>query len=182
MEHSLNNFIFKTRLNLFDIASILLVDFMCGYFDTLMVWILIVPLMVVSSIFEKHNTWPKKLRTLVLGWHLSWLCYNSTMIRKKRSDRNHVLYRVVCTDTGDSYIGLTVAQGQAFVRSVKIRWQKHVSRAVRENKAWTMCQFLRANAEAEFRYEVLEIVRGRKPAHQRERELITELEPTLNTF
>ena len=101
------------------------------------------------------------------------------MIRKKRSDRNHVLYRVVCTDTGDSYIGLTVAQGQAFVRSVKIRWQKHVSRAVRENKAWTMCQFLRANAEAEFRYEVLEIVRGRKPAHQRERELITELEPTL---
>ena len=104
------------------------------------------------------------------------------MIRKKRSDRNHVLYRVVCTDTGDSYIGLTVAQGQAFVRSVKIRWQKHVSRAMRENKAWTMCQFLRANAEAEFRYEVLEIVRGRKPAHQRERELITELEPTLNTF
>jgi len=56
MEHSLNNFIFKTRLNFFDIASILLVDFMCGYFDTLMVWILIVPLMVVSSIFEKHNT------------------------------------------------------------------------------------------------------------------------------
>jgi hypothetical protein len=45
-----------------------------------------------------------------------------------------------------------------------------------------MCQFIRDNAEAEFRYEVLEIVRGRKPAHQRERELIAELEPTLNTF
>jgi len=104
------------------------------------------------------------------------------MNRKKRSDRNHVLYRVICQDTGDSYIGLTVAQGQAFVRSVKVRWQKHVSRAIREDKDWSMCQFIRDNAGASFTYEVLEIVRGRKPAHQRERELITDLEPTLNTF
>ena len=65
------------------------------------------------------------------------------MNRKKRSDRNHVLYRVICQDTGDSYIGLTVAQGQAFVRSVKVRWQKHVSRAIREDKDWSMCQFIR---------------------------------------
>jgi len=28
----------------------------------------------------------------------------------------------------------------------------------------------------------LEIVRGRKPAHQRERQLIAEYEPNLNTF
>ena len=104
------------------------------------------------------------------------------MNRKKRSDRNHVLYRVICQDTGDSYIGLTVAQGQAFVRSVKVRWQKHVSRAIREDKDWSMCQFIRDNADASFTYEVLEIVRGRKPAHQRERELIACLEPTLNTF
>jgi hypothetical protein len=26
------------------------------------------------------------------------------------------------------------------------------------------------------------VIRGRKPAYQRERELIAELEPTLNTF
>ena len=103
-------------------------------------------------------------------------------MRKKRSDRNHVLYRVICQDTGDSYVGLTVAQGQAFVRSVKVRWQKHASRAVRENKNWSMCQFIRDNIGADFTYEVLEVVRGRKPAHQRERELIAELEPTLNTF
>jgi len=104
------------------------------------------------------------------------------MMRKKRSDRNHVLYRVICMDTGDSYIGLTVAQGQAFLRSVKVRWQKHVPRAMREDKCWTMCEFLRSNTDAEYRYEVLEIVRGRKPAHQRERILISELSPTLNTF
>lgn len=104
------------------------------------------------------------------------------MLRKKRSDRNHVLYRITCVDTGDSYIGLTVAKGHAFLRSVKVRWQKHVSRALREDKPWYFCEFLRSMPEAEFRYEVLEVVRGRKPAHQRERQLIAELAPTLNTF
>jgi hypothetical protein len=104
------------------------------------------------------------------------------IVRKKRSDRNHVLYRVTCVDTGDCYIGLTVAKGQAFLRSVKVRWQKHVSRAIREDKPWYFCEFLRAMPDAEYRYEVLEVVRGRKPAHQRERQLISELAPTLNTF
>lgn len=103
-------------------------------------------------------------------------------MRKKRSDRNHVLYRVTCVDTGDTYIGLTVALGQAYVKSVKIRWQKHVSRALRESKNWNFCTALRDRAECEWKYEVMEIVRGRKPAHQRERELISELSPSLNTF
>jgi hypothetical protein len=103
-------------------------------------------------------------------------------MRKKRSDRNHVLYRVECVNTGDTYIGLTVAQGQAFLRSVKVRWQKHVSRAMKENKDWALCQALRDNTESLWTYEVLEVVRGRKPAHQRERELIDYFEPTLNTF
>jgi hypothetical protein len=106
------------------------------------------------------------------------------MERKKRSrsDRNHVLYRVICTDTGDSYIGLTVADGRAFLRSVKVRWQKHVSRANRETKDWNFCRALRELSDCEWTYEVLEVVRGRKPAHQRERELIATFEPTLNTF
>jgi len=103
-------------------------------------------------------------------------------MRKKRSDRNHVIYQVTCLDTGDNYIGLTVAQGQAFLRSVKVRWQKHVSRAMKEDKQWSFCNALRTNADAEWRYEVLEVVRGRKPAHQVERQYIAEFEPTLNTF
>ena len=109
--------------------------------------------------------------------------YNEYMtLRKKRSDRNHVLYKVTCVDTGDSYVGLTVAQGHAYVRSVKIRWQKHVSRAKCENKNWAMCTALRELAGASWQYEVLEVIRGRKPAHQRERQLIAEFEPSLNTF
>jgi len=85
-------------------------------------------------------------------------------------------------DTGDSYVGLTVADGAAYLRSVKVRVQKHLSRAKRENKDWNLYSFLRENEDVSITYEVLEVVRGRKPAHQRERELISELNPTLNTF
>jgi len=101
-------------------------------------------------------------------------------MRKKRNDRNYVLYRVKSGDSSDSYIGLTVAVGRAFLRSVKVRVQKHISRAVRENKDWTFCQFLRQADGIE--YEVLEVIRGRKAAYQRERELIALYEPSLNTF
>lgn len=103
-------------------------------------------------------------------------------MRKKRSDRNHVIYQVTCVDTGDTYIGLTVALGQAYLKSVKIRWQKHVSRAMRETKDWSFCKAIRELADCEWQYEVVEVVRGRKPAHQRERELIAAWEPSLNTF
>lgn len=100
------------------------------------------------------------------------------MMRKKRNDRNYVLYRV--SGEGESYVGLTVAVGRAFAKSVKVRVQKHISRAIREDKDWSFCEFLRSADVVE--YEVLEVVRGRKAAYQRERELIAELEPTLNDF
>ncbi len=103
-------------------------------------------------------------------------------MRKKRNDRNYVLYQIYCEDTGDSYIGLTVAMGRAFLRSVKLRMQKHWSRAKCEKKQWELYSFLRENADCTFSYEVLEVVRGRKPAYQRERELIKEYTPSLNTF
>jgi hypothetical protein len=72
--------------------------------------------------------------------------------------------------------------GRAFLKSVKVRWQKHVSRARCESKDWNFCNALRNLEDCQWRYEVLEVIRGRKPAHQRERELIAEFEPSLNTF
>ena len=101
-------------------------------------------------------------------------------MRKKRSDRNYVLYQL--TAENETYIGLTVAQGQAFLRSVKVRVQKHISRAKRENKDWSLYAFLRDNPEVQLQYEVIEVVRGRKNAYQREREIIAENNPSLNTF
>ena len=102
------------------------------------------------------------------------------MMRKKRNDRNHVIYQITA-NTGDFYIGLTVAQGRAFLNSVKVRLQKHFSAAKCDNKDWTFAEFIRSNPEVEYTYEVLEVVRGRKEAHQRERELIAFHVPTLNT-
>ena len=101
-------------------------------------------------------------------------------MRKKRSDLNYVLYQL--TADNETYIGLTVAQGQAFLRSVKVRVQKHISRAKRENKDWSLYAFLRDNPEVQLQYEVIEVVRGRKNAYQREREIIAETNPSLNTF
>lgn len=112
---------------------------------------------------------------------MAGIMYNVYMMRKKRSDRNYVIYQVTAA-TGDSYIGLTVSRGRAFVKSVKIRWQKHVSRAKCEKKNWEFCKFLRKNDNVEFTYEILEVVRGRKSAYEREREYIREHSPTLNTF
>lgn len=100
------------------------------------------------------------------------------MIRKKRNDRNYVLYAL--SVDGKSYIGLTVAVGRAFLKSVKIRVQKHRSRALVENKDWSLCNAIK-DAEL-IEYAVIEVIRGRKAAYQRERELIAEFQPELNDF
>jgi len=100
------------------------------------------------------------------------------MIRKKRNDRNYVLYAL--SVDGKSYIGLTVAVGRAFLKSVKVRVQKHRSRALVENKDWSLCNAIK-DAEL-IEYAVLEVVRGRKAAYSRERELIAEFQPELNDF
>jgi hypothetical protein len=100
------------------------------------------------------------------------------MMRKRRNDRNYVLYQLHID--GQIYIGLTVALGSAIVRAVKVRVQKHISRAFVENKNWFLCNALR-NANT-IEYSVLEVVRGRRAAYSRERELIAEYQPALNTF
>ena len=100
------------------------------------------------------------------------------MIRKKRNDRNYILYELRVDNR--TYIGLTVSQGRAFLRSVKVRVQKHISRAFVENKDWSLCHAIQ-NAES-ISYSVIEVVRGRKNAYQRERELIAEYAPKLNDF
>ena len=100
------------------------------------------------------------------------------MMRKKRSDRNYVLYQLTVDE--QTYIGLTVAVGRAFLKSVKVRVQKHISRAMVEDKDWILCNALR-HAD-HIQYSVIEVVRGRKNAYQRERELIAEYSPELNTF
>jgi hypothetical protein len=101
--------------------------------------------------------------------------------RKPRSDRSHAVYTIRNVLTEERYIGITVCSGSVR-RALKIRWQKHVRRALTENKNWALCEAIRSWGPECFDIQLLEVVRGRKPAHQRERELIRDHAPELNTF
>jgi hypothetical protein len=112
----------------------------------------------------------------------SFWCYNTYMMkRKRRQDTNHAVYMLVNTNTAESYIGITVC-GQRVKQAIKVRMQKHVRRALTEGKDWNLCRSIREHGAEAFEVEVIDIVRGRKPAHSRERELIAELCPQLNQY
>ena len=103
------------------------------------------------------------------------------MKRKRRQDTNHAVYMLVNTNTAESYIGITVC-GQQVKKAIKVRMQKHIRRALTEGKDWNLCRSIREHGAEAFEVEVIDIVRGRKPAHQRERALIAELCPQLNQY
>lgn len=101
--------------------------------------------------------------------------------RKRRQDTKHAVYMLVNTNTAESYIGITVC-GQQVKKAIKVRLQKHIRRALTEGKDWNLCRSIREHGPEAFEVEVMELVRGRKPAHARERELIAELAPQLNQY
>ena len=100
--------------------------------------------------------------------------------RKRRQDTKHVVYVITNVLTNEQYVGITVC-GQQVRQALKVRMQKHVRRALTEGKNWGLCCSIREYGVAAFEYGVLELVRGRKPAHARERELIREFNPALNS-
>lgn len=101
--------------------------------------------------------------------------------RKPRQDRNHAVYLLINQQTDETYVGITVC-GQQVTKALKVRWQKHVRRALTEGRDWNLCKSIRDHGPEAFSIQLLEIVRGRKPAHSRERELIGELSPELNQY
>lgn len=102
--------------------------------------------------------------------------------RKRRNDRNHLLYRLTNQVTGEVYIGMTVVSCRAWVRSLNERWKRHVHRALNESHDWKLCESIRAHGPKNFKREIIEVVRGKPEAHRKERDLINTLKPTLNTF
>ena len=115
-----------------------------------------------------------------------WLeCYNTymqetTTTRKRRQDTKHAVYMLVNTNTNEHYVGITVC-GNAVNRALKVRFQKHVRRAVTENKDWALCRSIREHGAGAFVMLLVDVVRGRKPAHAVEREIINSAMPELNT-
>jgi dissimilatory sulfite reductase (desulfoviridin) alpha/beta subunit len=105
--------------------------------------------------------------------------YNMAMNRKKRTDRTHIIYRL---SIGTKfYIGVTAKTESTVLRSVKTRWNKHVYRSRTEDRKWRLYQAIRRYGAEQFEVEVVEVLRGKSVAHQRERELLRELQPSLNT-
>ena len=114
------------------------------------------------------------------GW-----CYNIRMnlekpIRKKRTDRTHIIYELRVN--GLSYIGVTAKTESTINKSVLARAAKHYYRAQKEAKNWALCNALRTVAnKADIEVLVHETLRGKEAAHKRERELIKLFNPELNT-
>ena len=84
--------------------------------------------------------------------------------------------------TGDQYIGITVKNVGGIQKTLKRRIQKHVQRALAEDKGWALSESIRKHESKSFTYGFVESVRGRLAAHSRERELIRTYNPKLNTF
>jgi len=108
---------------------------------------------------------------------------NSKITRKRRTDRNQVIYFIQDKVTLEYYIGLTAVCFAGNVRkTLNRRMQKHMQRALTENKNWGLSRALRERGADSFVFGVVEVVRGKRPAHARETELINTLRPALNTF
>jgi len=111
--------------------------------------------------------------------------YNTHMtqtntIRKKRTDRNHIIYELRVN--GLNYIGVTAKTESTINKSVLARAAKHFYRAKTESKNWLLCQALRQlNDKSEIEVLVHEVIRGKAAAHKREVELRRQLQPVLNT-
>jgi len=104
----------------------------------------------------------------------------TTTIRKKRTDRNHIIYELRVA--GGNYIGVTAKTEATINKSVLARAAKHFYRAKKEAKDWALCHALRKlNDKSEIEVFVHEIIRGKAEAHRREVEIRRELRPVLNT-
>ncbi len=100
--------------------------------------------------------------------------------RKIRSDCNYIIYEMV-DEGGENYIGLTRKAQPNVDKVVAERWRKHKSRARNENRKWNLYVYLKTGGlDLAWTHRVLAVIRGRAEAYAYERELVKELQPTLN--
>ena len=112
-------------------------------------------------------------------------CYNTCMTqtntpRKKRADRNHIIYELVVN--GKNYIGVTAKTESTVGKSVLTRAAKHFYRAKSEDKNWLLCAELRKlDSKDQIECYIHEVIRGKAAAHKREVEIRRAVRPVLNT-
>jgi len=102
------------------------------------------------------------------------------MTRKKRIDRNHIVYELRVPQ--GNYIGVTAKTESTVFKSVRARAAKHYYRAKSEDRAWLLCQALRQlDCKEAIEIYIHAVVRGKADAHRREVEIRRAVSPTLNT-
>lgn len=99
---------------------------------------------------------------------------------KRRTDRNHVIYQIENTQTGERYIGMTYARGRAFLKSAKARWTAHQYNALVDGRSTLFYDNVRAYGVESFKVSVVKVVRGKKACHVEETTLIKTEQPELN--
>ena len=102
------------------------------------------------------------------------------MSRKKRSDRNHIIYEIILGATGQSYIGMTQCTGRAIKRSIDNRWKRHVSRATHTDLQWPICEAIRTYGPTAFTIQAIKIIRGKAEANQHETVMKQQRQPQIN--
>jgi TfoX/Sxy family transcriptional regulator of competence genes len=103
-----------------------------------------------------------------------------TVTRKKRTDRNHIIYELVVN--GKNYIGVTAKTESTVNKSVLARAAKHWYRAKTEDKNWLLCAELRKlNSKDEIEIFVHAVIRGKAEAHKTEVAIRRAVKPILNT-
>ena len=102
------------------------------------------------------------------------------MARKRRIDRNHAIYQITCKPTGETYIGITVMVKGSTNKSLNSRWQRHLYHALVENRTYPLQNAIRTYGSENFTISLIRVVRGKKAAHELERQLIVEKKPELN--
>lgn len=101
--------------------------------------------------------------------------------RKKRNDRNHLIYMLTCDATQERYIGVTVMKPGGKWKTMRQRWSSHLYKAMRLEEDWGLPNAIREYGEESFYMEILDIVRGKKDAFAVEAELINNMKTELNT-
>ncbi len=102
--------------------------------------------------------------------------------RRRRSDRNFILYQLKNTKTGEIYIGISAVLGRALNKTLRRRFAKHISKAMCAGKSWRLHKALRKHAPEVWEPTIVNVVRGKKAAFRLERETIRALATSLNSF
>ena len=129
---------------------------------------------------EEHTRNGRVLVDHLVKWGYNTYMTQTQATRKKRADRNHIIYELVVP--AGNYIGVTAKTESTVLKSVRARAAKHFYRAKTETKNWELCIALRElGSKDDIEIRIHAIIRGKAEAHKEEVRIRRAVRPTLNT-